>query len=57
MNQCPVFQLIQASLSAKCALSEMNAEKVINVGKTLRNEAFPYLSKGGIFYEKSIKLV
>jgi hypothetical protein len=32
-SKCPVFQLIQAFLSVKCVLSEMNAEKVINVEK------------------------
>ncbi|MBR1734839.1 MAG: hypothetical protein IJ730_05260, partial [Alphaproteobacteria bacterium] len=57
MSECLVFQLIQAFLSAKCVLSGMNAEKIINVDKTLRDEAFPCLSKGGIFHEKSIKLV
>ena len=39
-KQCPVFQLIQAFLSAKCVLSGMNAEKVIKVSETLRNEVF-----------------
>ncbi len=44
VKQCPVFQVIQAFLGAKCALSEMNAEKVINIEKTLRDERLSRLS-------------